>query len=1833
MAATQNEFSNALLSAMNAVGSANANAKEATLVVEAEITAIIDEGLGTYKVKYLGNIFEASTANDTIKYEEGDLVYIVVPNGNFDKPKVILSPVTPSTAVYASTRGGTSYITIGDNLFKSVADVELCTYKPHDADPSGSDPTPIVNVDTTGFGALFMSALKDSRTFNFSCTIQTNIDKSRRSRGNYGLVLDIPVIQEVNGVSIAKYYSVVMDINNITGDPYNMQVPALQNFYFTIPDDMEYNDSLSPRIRSFVTGFIGEDSTKPNDIFIRDIKVLSTLAVEEDEMTGYYALITATGGNSFLASRTGDSKTLSVTAYLNGKVTKVNKFECYWFKENVTIEPSSDKFQKFGGIGWEILNPVTNVSIDDDGKQTYQYNTAAYNCDVYQTDIHCDTRFKCVLVKGEDVISTTTTIKNLASTANLELTTVTGSPVFSQNTGNAELVLKYYESGITNVAKPNFTVGYAWQRLDKKGNYIDNDFYTIDKFNEKKNNILYTQIHYPVSEIDEANTVACTVYIETTDGTGVKRQIIGTVWLTLTIGEAADARVVVTNGDKLYKYDADGDAPTVADYDGPLSSRVKVIDPISVAVFKADGSELTADEYKVVNITWLVPIESMITVTQTGDTTSNPGYYTIKGTYNVNHTLSYDIKNTYNKNKLDNTIIVKASAPSAVLTQEISNVANIRFIKDGESGTNGSKYSAVLTYGGYGYGEKDSGGKVHKLQLVYVADRSAWYIYNPASPTTYTALSQVQLGVTLYADGERASTTPIVEWSIFDGNRSYANDKIISPVNVSTGGVITPSGQRWTDTSNNFCATIQAKVKAARTSTLASQTDSDEYVYTYYPIECSYVQSYSLLKSCVPTLQGGYSSVLYAGDGTNPKFDNSEPFYATDAKHDGDIGNLYDYTWSASSNMKVENSTGPNCKVTPTSKYDNGVAKNFVRIHMSRSAAKTSQIQSSKTTAENARANEQNRLSYYQMLQSNLDIFANFDYNSYVNQLKSAAKFYSAKTNLVKTSEQMIQMAERLASMCNRYMINERGQTDNKIRQVLSAVQSKLSTLARLADLSHQLGTTSGVIAQIRAIAPSSLIIGNKISYDNGVPARDCYFTINDLITRYDDTVNKVYSTYYSALSTSDITNYDSVVQSVMNACRTFANSYKLSNLTTSYNGVNEEAYRYSALVTNLQSWINSAGEQVDTYSYNLVIENVLKPMYNAIKYYIDFYRNGGYNSTIRDIQISINTYTNTINELADMLLSANSVYIIHVKPIIMLYNRYEMSHLNGWDGNKLEMGDGYLIAPQVGAGKKNSDNSFTGIVMGVKQIQEKSTSQQKIGMFGYSSGVQSMFLNAEDGSALFGRSGAGQIIIDPSQSKGLLYSANFWKTYNYDGKPSSYGTGNYAKEGMLIDLTTPEIRFGNGNFSVDKDGNLVAAGSGRIAGWKIDDSKIYSDITESSGRITLDSGAYVDRINTDGSKHYTSSHSGKIYSHSHSTLEATTKGFYLSQDGLSISDTIRISTDDGGKVEVGRLTGSRHWTINGSSSESYIAYNTTSFNSSGNNVYIGTDGISLNEDKFWVKRTGELYSTSGHIGGWEISKTKLEAEGITINSNGNISGDGGSEGTSWSITRGKATFQNIVAENKGKIAGWTISSDRLTGGNLSLRAEGSIYGPNWHVTSGGQAKFDHITCTSTWNFGSGTATWSNSGFSFGMGGYGSIASGGFSLAGGGTTYGKTGMKISEGTTTLGGKNVVTRIKELSVESLNVASELIFQGVEVKWQSIRCITKRKMEWTNNFYKFVTGATVTKDSNGKVTDVMLSKTPEKQWVSDLNSTSWYRDLYILTNKGSMIEGCGEKDEED
>jgi len=239
--------------------------------------------------------------------------------------------------------------------------------------------------------------------------------------------------------------------------------------------------------------------------------------------------------------------------------------------------------------------------------------------------------------------------------------------------------------------------------------------------------------------------------------------------------------------------------------------------------------------------------------------------------------------------------------------------------------------------------------------------------------------------------------------------------------------------------------------------------------------------------------------------------------------------------------------------------------------------------------------------------------------------------------------------------------------------------------------------------------------------------------------------------------------------------------------------------------------------------------------------------------------------------------------------PIHYLLNKYGLANINEWDGNSIQIDDegGFILSPQIGSGQKENDNSFTGILMG--EVRNAGKSSADIGLLGYSKGDRTFFLNSKNGSALFGKSNQAQITIDPTTDRALIYSGNFWKNNFYDPETGLPNYGNYDsnefyknyrsekyspnnntnKEGLIIDLTTPEIFFGTGNFYVTKEGYIHAAAGGNIGGWKIDNHSLYSNIEVNNGRITLDAGTYDENEGAVTGP-------GKIYSHNHSNLTST---------------------------------------------------------------------------------------------------------------------------------------------------------------------------------------------------------------------------------------------------------------------------------------------------------------------------------------------------------------------
>lgn len=89
--------------------------------------------------------------------------------------------------------------------------------------------------------------------------------------------------------------------------------------------------------------------------------------------------------------------------------------------------------------------------------------------------------------------------------------------------------------------------------------------------------------------------------------------------------------------------------------------------------------------------------------------------------------------------------------------------------------------------------------------------------------------------------------------------------------------------------------------------------------------------------------------------------------------------------------------------------------------------------------------------------------------------------------------------------------------------------------------------------------------------------------------------------------------------------------------------------------------------------------------------------------------------------------------------PIYMSLNTFGLASLNAWDGNHVEINEdeNYILAPQIGAGIKDDNNRFTGVVMGKAQTYDQK--DVSVGLLGYSEGKQSIWLDSQTGKAVFG--------------------------------------------------------------------------------------------------------------------------------------------------------------------------------------------------------------------------------------------------------------------------------------------------------------------------------------------------------------------------------------------------------------------------------------------------------------------------------------------------------------
>lgn len=569
----------------------------------------------------------------------------------------------------------------------------------------------------------------------------------------------------------------------------------------------------------------------------------------------------------------------------------------------------------------------------------------------------------------------------------------------------------------------------------------------------------------------------------------------------------------------------------------------------------------------------------------------------------------------------------------------------------------------------------------------------------------------------------------------------------------------------------------------------------------------------------------------------------------------------------------------------------------------------------------------------------------------------------------------------------------------------------------------------------------------------------------------------------------------------------------------------------------------------------------------------------------------------------------------LHV-PIYMIINRYGHSALNNWDGNSIQLnanGD-TILAPQIGAGRKETDNSYTGVFMG--DVKDNSDNED-IGLMGYQHGQRSIFLDAETGNATFGKNGAGQIKIDARTNQGTISSGDYTpSTSGHNGKglkikfsstPENVSDDNPEKG--------PYIRFGSNRFSVNAKGQIHAAGSGDIAGWNINDEAIYKhDGTNKTGmRSTGDPAFYAGTSSQNSitpsstaAYNFFVNHNGFLYSKSGQIAKWSINEDTLTDGNVGMGtnpNTINFTYNVGGVQQTAAITDSRIWSgnkfvitnsgklyakdgqigpwtigdtslTNGYVGLGYNVIDKSRFSTSNNitaRIWSGAEG----SQDFAVTNNGALYSRSGKIGGWTITDTKLSASGIDINSTGDIQSNYSKNNkTGYSIKGdGNAVFYNIDA-NRGTIGSCTINDDSIS----AKKKDNTGKENTWYIKSDGTASFNNITAsggqiggmtiTETQVKGDGWFISDNyahfNGLKVDSNG---VSSGGSGISGGskGGAYTLGGNSAAMGNCdvgngfTIGNEDNKTYIKDLVVERLT-ANSFTYGKEQVFWRSVTVAT-------------------------------------------------------------------------
>ena len=193
------------------------------------------------------------------------------------------------------------------------------------------------------------------------------------------------------------------------------------------------------------------------------------------------------------------------------------------------------------------------------------------------------------------------------------------------------------------------------------------------------------------------------------------------------------------------------------------------------------------------------------------------------------------------------------------------------------------------------------------------------------------------------------------------------------------------------------------------------------------------------------------------------------------------------------------------------------------------------------------------------------------------------------------------------------------------------------------------------------------------------------------------------------------------------------------------------------------------------------------------------------------------NNYPTLANTNGEIALKANLIFIkdydyrfvviasknnkvLWIQPVLIMQSMYDFAIFNDWNGTTILEGNNSIVAAMLAAGKKSSDNKFSGILLGDISSQGVNGSLTQTGLYGILDGVVT-FVLSDSGNASFEYS--------KNNGRGILTESKI-----HYGEDNLFVSNTADNKYFLLDIDDQVLELRNNNETEEGSILTLAAGA-----------------------------------------------------------------------------------------------------------------------------------------------------------------------------------------------------------------------------------------------------------------------------------------------------------------------------------------------------------------------------------------------------------------------------------